>query len=338
MKFTVVVLRQSVFWIRQKVLTLFVFTSIVGLVILGLAGLLYFDGVGTTAPFSPELGGFAIARNETNVLPYSMTMGLCADPPQFRFDYSCMFNASGAFNFVFVFPFHIKTMFSPYKSMVGDSGFQNMTFKEAKWGSAVWCSFFVANDSHSRDQIFTIVGEFTIEKTFQSGSKGSYTIFFPFDPVAGGIPSSVVDAPFKEFGIDSFQPLGLRYITLDIFGLPDGSVLTNAFPQPDRGPILGNCPGSTLGKPSTYVEWTLDTLLNSVNSVIFAPISGESKIYSASLMSSVILNYNDPQAVDHYSTDLFISGLFFGIGSSLLTTAVYDAFKERREEIRKNVE
>jgi hypothetical protein len=50
------------------------------------------------------------------------------------------------------------------------------------------------------------------------------------------------------------------------------------------------------------------------------------------LLNSVILNYNDPDAIDHFTILLFASGIAFGIGSSVLTTAIYDGLKERRNK------
>jgi hypothetical protein len=85
----VVILPRVRFWIRRQVTTFFVGVSIVGLFILAFAGILYFNAVGTTSSIKPNLSGFAIARNETNVIPQSLTLSLNIDPPEFSFDYSC---------------------------------------------------------------------------------------------------------------------------------------------------------------------------------------------------------------------------------------------------------
>lgn len=302
---------------------------ILGLIILGIAGILYFQAVGQTYSVKPDLSGFAIARNETNVSPQSLTMCLNVDPPEFSFDYTCEFNKTGTYDFVFVFPFYIKTMLSGYSSMIGNSGYKDMTFNATDRGSAVWCNYTYDNASF---MIPDIAGVFSIEKTFESGSKGSYTVIFPFDAGSGGIPSSVVAEPFKEFGMNSFQPIGMRYITLQVCDLPSDCIVTNSFPQIDRGPVTGNSLSLFGNFPTTYVEWQLDTIVNTVRSVTVTNFQSQEMIYSASLLDSVILNYNDQAAIDHFTIYLFVSGIVFGIGSSVVVTTVYDALKERHQQ------
>jgi hypothetical protein len=47
------------------------------------------------------------------------------------------------------------------------------------------------------------------------------------------------------------------------------------------------------------------------------------------------MNYSNPAESDFYSNLLFIGGIFFGIGSAVISTVIYDFFKERHEKATK---
>jgi hypothetical protein len=303
----------------------------VGLAVLLLLGVLpvYIVAWAPSTIAESDFYGFAIARNETGVVPTDLNLGLNVDPPQLYFSYSCQFNITGKYHFVFVFPFRFAQELNGSSSW-GDNGYKIQS-KTTEHCSIVTVEYSV-NDT-SAFQIPVISEIVDIDQTFKTGSKGQYTIIFPFDSNAGGIPTNVVSNYFDEFGLTDFSPLGVDYLTLQVSGLPSNVVLTNEFPQISRGPVTSN---SVFGDKRSFVEWQLSPYYNSVSSVMISNLYGDNSFFTPLFINSVILNYSDPLASEYYGNLLFIGGIFFGIGSAIITTVIYDSFKERHEKATKN--
>jgi hypothetical protein len=301
----------------------------VGLAILLLLGVLpvYFVAWAPSTIAESDFYGFAIARNETGVVPTGLELGLNVDPPQLYFSYSCQFNATGKYYFVFVFPFRFEQNLNGSTSW-GDNGYAIQS-KTSEHCSIVTVEY-TENDTSA---IQPTIGEsVAIDQTFKTGSKGQYTVIFPFDSSAGGIPTNAVSDYLDKFGLNDFSPLGVDYLTLQVSGLPSDAVLTNEFPQISRGPVTGN---SVFGDKRSYVEWQLSPYYNSVSSVMISNLYGDNSFYTPLFINSVILNYSDPLASEYYGNLLFIGGIFFGIGSAIVTTVIYDFFKERHKKATK---
>ena len=87
--------------------------------------------------------------------------------------------------------------------------------------------------------------------------------------------------------------------------------------------------------PYRRVAQTVSSPLKAVDAIFF---SANHACRTNTLENSVMINYENPTERDTYENLLFISGIFWGIGSSVMITVVYDAFKERHEKIKKNAE
>jgi hypothetical protein len=152
-------------------------------------------------------------------------------------------------------------------------------------------------------------GQFTVSPTFLSGSRGLYTMVLPF-----GNPynSEAFQKAVSELQVSSLQPDAK--IKLNIV-LPHDYSWTESFPamtgmEPFTYPLTD--------KPKTSLYWDFDNLQN--------------------IQGSVTVKYEDQSQIGNYANWNFLSGIFIGVGSSILTTSVYDGLKKWSEKAEKHSE
>jgi hypothetical protein len=154
-----------------------------------------------------------------------------------------------------------------------------------------------------------ILGSFMIAPTFLSGSRGSYTIILPFgNPYNSEVFGKIV----QELGISPFQPD--VQIELNIV-LPQSSSGIESFPS-----MTGMKPfiGYLTNKPTTSLYWIFDSIQN--------------------LQDSVTVKYENQFQIGNYEQLNFFSGIFIGIGSSILISSVYDGLKKMSDKAEKYIE
>lgn len=240
--------------------------------------------------FQPNYHGFGIAHNQTqSYIPYLLIVrvSLLTEKPILYFRYYFSVEENGSYNFIFFFPFAIF-------QKIGST--ESLKFNSTPHGSAVWIRHQVLDvGSWKSDYIW---GEFYVNKTFQSGTRGKYSFALPF--VMGVDGSNVIDQLQHELGLSWQSPAGR--VELE-FMVPSHLQIIQAYPQSFSGPdtleIFGN---RTVNKVYWNVSW-----LNQQFTIIC----------------------RDGQEIAHYQSLLFFSGIFISIGSGLMVRSGYDAIKER---------
>lgn len=272
-------------WIAKYFYYIFL---LMGLLITFLGGLypyyLYYSAPNYS--FEPGFSGFGVARNQTNILPWMMVVGIGVDPPDLWFQYFFQCSINGTYNFIFVFPFNVISKISAT---------ENMSFRTTSRGSAIWLRYEV-NDISVGWASKEIWGYFSIENTFQSGTRGSYTFLLPFGM---GIHPEVYGNLQRELNVPFHTPD--TNITLQ-FGLPGHYKITGTFPPVSAGPNVWITPTN---RSIETVEWEFETLRDSVT-----------------------VQCQDPNEASYYQSLPFISGLGLSIGASIATRTIYDAVKE----------
>jgi hypothetical protein len=272
-------------WIGKHFYHIFILAGLLFTIVLGLEPYLILVNAPSYS-FKPGFSGFGIARNETVILPTMMVVGLGSDPPELWFQYFFECEANGTYNFIFAFPFNIT-------GQIGSS--RNMSFRATTRGSAVWSRYEVNTVSYGW-QSAEVWGVFSIENTFQSGTRGSYTFILPFGM---GISAEVIGDLQHELGIGFHTPD--VNISLQV-GLPSRFKIIGTFPPVSAGPNVWVTPTN---RSITTMEWHFEKL-----------------------QDSVTINCEDQNEIAFYETLPFISGLFLGIGIPIITTTLYDAVKE----------
>jgi hypothetical protein len=216
-----------------------------------------------------------------------MIIGLRIEPSELFFQYVFDTYANGTYNFYFVFPFNITGMLSAS---------ENMSYRSTPHGSVIWLR-------HEVDDVIVgvrngeIYGSFSVENTFQAGTRGVYTFFLPFGM---GIYSDVIEGLWQDLHINIHSPDA--EIRLDV-GLPSRYQRIQAFPSFNQGLVTSTSLYDN--RTITTIEWTSETLQNPVT------------IYC-----------DDPEETAYYDRLLFTAALFIGIGVPLTMTTIYEALKE----------
>jgi hypothetical protein len=274
-------------WLNRKKITkwFMVILFITGSIFSGLAAYFYFSFVNApTYSFKTGYSGFGIAHNDS-IIPIRMTVAVEVNPPELWFDYYFSCSENGTYNFIFVFPFNIVRVY-------GAS--ENMTTKSTPHGSAVWLQHRVDNVS-SYGLGNEIWGYFSIENTFQEGTRGSYTIILPFGM---GIDPSVTQDLWETLKVPFYS--GDINVTLQV-ALPGAFRPTTMFPPNSKGPELFRTPFNTT---IASMIWDAGTLQNSVT------------------IEAIDINEKP-----FYDNIPFTSGILFGIGIQLMFTIGYDSIR-----------
>ena len=236
--------------------------------------------------FQPNFSGFGVARNETNISPNFFVLSITIRPPELYFYYSFSCCENGTYNFLFWFPFKIISK---------TSSTMNMSFNATSRGSAVWLRYQVDNVGYGWVN-HQFSGVFSIENTFQSGTRGSYMFVLPFGL---GIPGELIWNIQRELKV----PFTTTSANIDLsFGVPSGYHITQTFPPHTVGP---NTWTTRSNRTITKVGWN-----------------------PRDLRDSVTIYCQNPNEIALYQSFLFIGGLCLGIGFPIMTTPVYDTVKK----------
>jgi hypothetical protein len=180
--------------------TFFAATLMIGLLITFGAGgglfLLY--QYAPSYSFNPNYRGFAIARNSSlTINPYFMVLriSVLGDMPILYFRYDFAVGENGTYNFIFIFPFRVA-------DEIGSS--EGLNVISTEYGSAIWLKHQVV-DVQTGWKSQYVWGEYYIENTFQSGSRGDYFFALPLFLGVGGA-SETLDTLQSELGIVWHSP------------------------------------------------------------------------------------------------------------------------------------
>ncbi len=271
----------------QRAKYFYLFFFVIGLVITIFLGVLpccsFFNA--PSYSFQPSFSGFAVARNHTNITPDRLRVIIGIEPATLFFQYSFACYENGTYNFLFIFPFNVTSKINST---------QNMNFTATSVGSAIWLQYPL-NDVPQGGSHRDIFGDFLIENTFQSGTRGSYTFILPF---GGAIKSEVI---------------GNRQSGLGVFFHTEKVELEFTVPETFR--IIQSFPGFLEG-PEPFVTSTNRTMMSV--KWIFDELRGSVTIYC-----------EDPNERSSYESWLFLGGIFLSLGMSITVTTIYDFFKER---------
>jgi len=213
-------------------------------------------------------------------------LSITTGPAELSFYYSFSCDQNGTYNFLFWFPFKITSKTS---SKV------DMSFNATAKGSAVWLQHQVDN-VHYGWTGQQISGVFSIENTFQSGTRESYMFVLPFGL---GVPHELVRKIQMDLGVPFVTPSA----SIDLsFGVRRSYLITQTFPQHSVGPNTWTTPTN---RTITKVGWN-----------------------PKGLSDSVTIYCQNPNETAIYQSFLFIGGLCLGIGAPIVTTTLYDATKE----------
>lgn len=233
-------------WIREHFFVVLISFVLIGSIIALFGGMIYYQFA--NAPnyfFKSGFSGFGIARNDTDITPDRMIVGIGIEPPELWFQYFFTCSANGTYNFFFVFPFNITTQ--RFAS-------ETMSYNSTPYGSVVYLQHDVNNVTSGwlSQEIFA---DFWIENTFKTGTRGAYTFILPFGM---GVHSEAYQDVWKELKVGFHSPDA--NITLQV-GLPSHFRLVNAFPPVSRGPNRWTTPyNNTIDS----MEWQFVTLQDSV--------------------------------------------------------------------------
>jgi len=285
MKTTIQKLEKRRPWVAKYFTCLFLLAGLLITTILGLVPYCLFFSAPHYA-LQPSFAGFGVARNTSNIVPSWFVVGVAVDPPELWFQYFFEYSMNGTYNFLFIFPFKIINKIRAS---------ENMHFNSTSRGSAIWLQYKV-NDVPFGWAGTDIWGDFSIENTFKSGTRGSYMFILPFGRgISGEVLGNLQEALQVTFHTPDTN------ISLQV-GLPARYQITQAFPPISAGPNVWTTPSNRV---ISTVEWQFETLQDSVT------------IYC-----------QDPDEIALYQSYQFISGLGFGIGVTMVTTTVYDAIKD----------
>jgi hypothetical protein len=273
---------------------LYVVFSIIGLLIVVFGAFLYVSYFGALADdFEPRFRGFGVIGNYTDdvnsdvkLQSLSLTV-IRAD--SFKVHLLCDFIYRDledyTYTFIVVLPFQITNLL--YAS-------ENIAFQNTPEGSALVVSFCGVENS-AEFKWSRVTAYFTVEQTFQSSNRGSYTMFFLF---SGGINDTFYEDLKNQYGV--YYSIGTAPFILRV-SLPKGYILTTSFPQVSRGPNHWDNP--ITNETIVTSEWSFESL---------------------NLLNDVTVNYQNSNEISHYECMLFSSGLLLGIGIPLIVTSIYD--------------
>jgi hypothetical protein len=229
------------YWFRKW--RFFVIFFLIGLIITSSGVLLLYTYYNPqTFSTNPYYHGFGIARNDT-AIPSIMTIGFVVDPAEFSFQYFFETMVNGTYNFIFVFPFHVR-------SIVGES--ENMSMSV---NTTDTCTVISVNLNSTQFSSGKISGDFMIDQTFLSDNRGIYTIVLPF---GNGIDNKIYGKIQNDLDVSLHVPDA----PIDLYvSLPNAYSWTESFPS-----MVGMNPfiNPFSNKSVTSLYWNFDKLQNSV--------------------------------------------------------------------------
>lgn len=221
------------------------------------------------------------------VTPSVYDIWLSYSPSAFSFYYEYLATTNGTYNFIFVFPFKVTNTLENP---------ENMSITPTKTGTILSSSLSLngLNQSHFSGQALSAY--FEIANTFLSENRGTYTIVLPFG--GGDIYDQAFDAIQGNLWV-----LPNNEIPTDLYvSLPNSYSLTESIPTiSDLNPFTNPITNMTVSS----LHWN----------------------FPDGLQNSVTVMCNDPQTINTLQNMPFWSGIFLGIGVSLIATTCYDSYK-----------
>lgn len=213
----------------------------------------------------PNLQGFGVARNQTSIYPSFFVVIVSVEPDQLFFQYGFYCDMKGTYNFLFIFPFRIKS------NLLSTRG---MDFNTTSYGSAVWIEYVVNSVGN-----YNVSGTFEIEDTFRTGTQGSYMFLLPF---GRGILPEVVGDLQRRLGVTFFSPdtsrIDLSFVIPESYQIIQTIPPTKGAPSPIPSVYWRNMTGAT---------WEFSQLQDSV--AIYSQKVDEVKWYQVFLFFSGLL-------------------------------------------------
>jgi len=253
----------------------------------------------------PNLEGFIIMQNEpknkTKVEIEYFMMAIILEPPTLAISCQFKIEKTETYNISFHFPFRIKEINNSFGFPI-PAEFQVINNKMS--GSIVLTEIYAQEDLGKLNE--TISCEFLIEETFTSGKRGNYfvNVRFTFLPYMGTILNETEWARItwsREF-LESLVPINNFFL---FFLYPKGITVTQAFPEFSVGPV----------------RWPSPNYLPDMESITWY----FKKLEAREL--SILVYYNDNEEYEMYQQMLFNSGLWYGIGFSVILTGIFEFAK-----------
>lgn len=283
------------FLLKQKMILFCIVLTIVGSFMLSYAFSL--QQTYNNAPskrIDPNLEGFALAQNETEIKIDFLMVGVLLEPPTLAFSYQFELQRNGTYYILLRFPFRI-TKVNNYMSLPLHA---DLLINNQTRGSSLLFTL-VNENSNKIDEM--IDAEFSVEETFISGRRGEYLVNLRFT-YAEAMGSVLLEK--MGFNITE-EPSIVQYINTStitnfvlILSHPERLTITYAFPQFTVGPV--GWPASNL----TAITWFYKEL--------------------EPRELSFIAYYKDGAEYDNYQSILFSSGIWYGLSFSVIITGVFE--------------
>jgi len=226
------------------------------------------------------------------------------NPPELDFVYFFSVPQDGTYNFMFNFPFRVTGIISESETAYMDT--KNMSIDSTSTCTVISLSLYLVAGADE-----AISGHFTIAPTFLSGSRGLYTVVLPFGGIGGGSSFEVEDKIQRELEVPVYTTDNDAPIQLCVT-LPHSYSVTQFFP------------------PITH----MNPYTNPFNGITVRALYWNFTY----LHDSVTVEYADQSQIGYYQNLNFLSGIFIGVGSSILLSSVYDGIKRLSEKAEKYVE
>jgi hypothetical protein len=212
------------------------------------------------------------------------------EEPRLQFEYDFSITANGTYNFIFHFPFKI------IEKIDSTNG---MNFNATPYGTAIWISYQI--DDIQGEESHHVGGYFRVAETFRSGQRGNYVFSLPL--VYGSGTIEIVDELKEKLDV-SWQYANTP-VSIGLYVL--SSLQFNQFyPEPDS---LDSYVWGRNNRTVNRINWYLDG---------FHVLQKRFTVFC-----------ENQSEISNYEFNLFISGIFISIGSSVMVTSAYDYFKKK---------
>jgi hypothetical protein len=253
-----------------------------------------------TKTIDRNLEGFFVMENETGISDDYLGMIIVLQPPTLYVEHAVELEQNGTYNFVLCFPFRIReinqTSSVPIKS---EFELDNNGTK----GSSV--SISLVRQEGSVNITETVGASFSIEETFVSGRRGTYFANIRFT-YFGALGTILLNSPWinRTEWLPKYLgpvPMPVKNFFL-IFMYPERISVTQASPDFTIGP--SGFPSSNAMPNMTSLTWYYQEM----NSSDF----------------SIVIHFTDNPEYDSYQQTLFNSGLWYGLGPTIMITSLFE--------------
>jgi len=289
--------------LKERRVVLFVASIVVGMFLSGYA--MFLQRTYNNAPskfVDPNLEGFAVARaqNSTDLEIDYLLMAIVLEPPTLAISGQFEIEKNGTYGILFRFPFRIKEINSSTSAPV-HADFQ--LINNQTYGSL----FLIEIDARNlwTDKLKEYISyEFPIEETFTSGRRGNYfaNLRFTYLQSIGTILLDTIDIESTLISLEYLESLVSIKNFFVFFLYPERITITQAFPHFTVGPI--KWPSPSYMPNMTSINWYFEEL--------------------EARELSMLVYYNDNDEYDKYQLMLFNSGLWYGLGFSIVIAGVFE--------------